>query len=118
MRTLIVCGVLALSVTAASAAEDIRSANYWLPRCKVLVAGDFKKMPDPPTPTMCLGMVIGIASVLGEDPRGYWCADIPAGVTPEQLVRVVVKAIESKPELMHRKFPYLAMMALRENWPC
>jgi hypothetical protein len=68
-----------------------------------------------------MGIVKGIAfmatSVWGRSQRGM-CADIPPNATAGQMVLVVIKFIESRPDLMHLDFRFLALAALQEAWPC
>jgi hypothetical protein len=46
------------------------------------------------------------------------CTSIPAGITTQQLVDVVVTYGETFPELTNRPFTVLAMSAMRVAWPC
>jgi hypothetical protein len=66
----------------------------------------------------CLGAVQGMASVLNGSTDVVWCADIPAVAPAAQLVRVVVRYIEARPQEMHRHFIDLAAHALVDAWPC
>ena len=66
---------------------------------------------------MCAGQAVGIAEVLkinDQEPR----ACIPNEVTKEQLVRVVVAAIEKMPAEMHEDFGTLATIGIIAAWPC
>jgi Rap1a immunity proteins len=42
----------------------------------------------------------------------------PKGVTPQQLVDVVVKFGEEHPEITHEPFVLLTLVAINETWPC
>jgi hypothetical protein len=46
------------------------------------------------------------------------CTVIPEGVTPQQLVDVVVKFGEAHPEVRHEPFVLLTLVAINETWPC
>lgn len=43
---------------------------------------------------------------------------VPEDATLGQMIRVVVKYIEERPAEMHLLFVALAMLALRDAWPC
>jgi Rap1a immunity proteins len=107
MRTAIICGAMALTVTAASTAEKT-SGNYWLPHCKLV---------ESPRLTAeyayCLGTLDGLTFFSRE-----------AGICPPeegtmaQAVRVVVRYMEARPERLHEPFRQLAVDAMRAAWPC
>jgi hypothetical protein len=148
MNKLIIGGVLALTVTAAGAAEDASSANYMMPGCRSFVvkgAQDNFLLQG-----MCAGMVRGMATFgsrialmlkiatvpskkeidnqpdepavarrrLANALQNYWCVDIPDKVTLSQEVRVVIAYIEARPARMHEDFDSLAHEALQAAWPC
>src|SRR6266550_2415689 len=51
--------------------------------------------------------------------KNHWrCADIPRDVTYEQMVRVVIRYIEARPNRMHEPFRSLALEAIVGAWPC
>jgi len=58
----------------------------------------------------CVGLLEGLAHT------GTFC--VPSGVTRNQVVAVVVKDIEARPERMHERFGKLATEALTAAWPC
>lgn len=128
MKAMIYGALIALTVTTANAAEDEQSADFMLPYCQLTAketAGDIKKASNY---SRCVGIVEGVSqmfNLLKEaqaagraqlDP--LLCTSIPAGVTNEQLVDVVVAYGETFPELTHRPFTVLAISALRVAWPC
>jgi hypothetical protein len=98
---------LALTVTAASAEEEMLSANYWLPRCKAFVSGSARELLGQ---GICAGRVEGLGFAS--------CPQIPDSVTRQQIVLVVVRYIEARPQRMHESFLVLAAQALRDAWPC
>src|SRR5260370_15186201 len=132
---LLVAAALALTVTAAPAAENEHSANYMLPYCRNFI--DHKWLVDPLKQGLCAGIVEGIAltgsAVLvllpsnsnndKVDPylstfRQVLCIDTPDQATAEQSVRIVVAYIDARPARMHEDFRNLAREALRTAWPC
>jgi hypothetical protein len=63
------------------------------------------------------GMVEGVALQAFElHAPGPFC--IPAEVTGDQMMRVVMQYIDQRPLLMHDRFVFLAYDALKEAWPC
>jgi hypothetical protein len=121
---------LALTVTAASAAEDMGSANGVLPGCRGMLARS-SNATDPLTMGLCAGIVRGIASMGSvavyvwnrvpldrKAPLAPLCMDIPEKVTTDQEIRVVIAYIDARPQRMHEDFADLALEALRAAWPC
>jgi hypothetical protein len=102
---------LALTVTAAQAAEDTRSANYMLPYCRLMLGSGGIPPNNISHVAFCNGMVVGLSYAA----EGL-CA--PDGVTHGQLMRVVVQYIDQRPQRMHESFLMLAHEALRAAWPC
>jgi hypothetical protein len=126
MRTAIVCGALALAVTTAVAQtnvwEDGASASFMLPGCKAALTNQINRpltdqVDGPFLAGMCLGYIRAIG-MFTATPRGSrLCADIP-GVTSEEMVRVVVRYIEARPQRMNEPFIWLATSAVIDAWPC
>jgi hypothetical protein len=129
MRETLLGALMALTITTTHAAvEDTHSADFMLPFCRLTpkeVSTDTNKAANY---GRCLGVVEGISrmfSLLQEaqaagaarlDP--LLCTSIPADITNEQLVSVVVKYGEAFPELTHRSFTVVVMSAMRLAWPC
>jgi Rap1a immunity proteins len=98
-----------------------------LPYCKLTKeqAGDARSALNV---GQCMGIVEGISQMfqlLNEAQRArrvqldpLLCTSIPAGITTQQLVDVVVTYGETFPELTYRPFTVLAMSAMRVAWPC
>jgi hypothetical protein len=129
MKETLLGALMALTITTTNAAvEDTHSADFMLPFCRLTpkeIGADINKASNY---GHCLGVVEGIGqmfSLLEEaqaagaarlDP--LLCTSIPADITGEQLVNVVVKYGEAFPELTHRPFAVVAMSAMRLAWPC
>jgi hypothetical protein len=129
MRETLLGALMALTITTTNAAvEDTNSADFILPFCRLTpkeMSADINKAANY---GRCLGLVEGISqmfSLLEEaqaagaarlDP--LLCTSIPADITNEQLVKVVVKYGEAFPELTQRPFTVVAMSAMRLAWPC
>jgi hypothetical protein len=100
-----------LVLTMPASAQDINSANFYLPGCKGILD------PREDTPMWKKGHCAGFVAGLGYAVRGKdFCP--PDGVTTAQAVAVVVKYIEARPERMHEEFGDLALEALTAAWPC
>jgi hypothetical protein len=128
MKAIFCSALIALTATTAAAAEDEQSAEFMLPYCRLTqkeVTADIKKAANH---GRCAGIVEGISQMfrLLEEAQAagtvqlnpLLCTSVPAGITNEQLVSVVVKYGEAFPELTHRPFTVLAMSAIRVAWPC
>lgn len=129
-RTALAAAALAglnLSPTAAVAAAQNRgeafSANYALPGCKALAAVLARSVaPSLETAlgsgycsgTMNTLIMLSAADVLAPDKRLCF----PSGVTTGQVIRVVIRYIDARPERQHEGFALLAMEAIRGAWPC
>jgi hypothetical protein len=107
MRAFICGALLALATTTAGAEEDRYSPNYWLPYCKAFISTNNR---DPLSQGICVGRIEGVAFAS--------CANIPDAVTRGQIVRVVVRNIETRPQRMHEPFLPLAREAVVDAWPC
>ena len=128
MKAMIGGALVALTVMTAHAAEDEQSADFMLPYCRLTpqeMTADIKKASNH---SRCVGIVEGVsqmfnllraaqaAGTVQLDP--LLCTSIPAGITKEQLVNVVVAYGETFPELTHRPFTVLAISAMHVAWPC
>jgi Rap1a immunity proteins len=116
---------LALTVTAAPAAEDIFSGNHMIPACRAFV--DQRSADDFVEQGICAGIVFGIVfagnalrnvSPLQDNVRRGMCINRPSTATSSQVVRVVIAYIEARPARMHEPFNELALEGLRATWPC
>ena len=111
----IICGAsMALTITTAEAVEpDYFSANYALPGCKKYIAEESALKVDEKI--YLAGRCAGIIHVISQ-PFVNGCANIPAQATMQQVMRVVVRYIEARPERMHESFMNLAIEAVRDAW--
>ncbi len=130
MRTIISGALLALMITTANAAavEDVHSAHFMLPYCKLSSKQTMANTKNALIYGQCFGMVSGIVMMIellrqaeasGKaqlDP--VLCTDIPGNTTIEQLVNVVVKYGSTHPDKAYERFEALAFSALRDAWPC
>jgi hypothetical protein len=112
LRRLVIRAFIFLSVTAAVAEPDKDSANYWLPFCRHVVAGNLGE-GDPFFNGACVGIITGLVHVgrsVGVCP--------PNGVTLGQAASVVVQYLDQHPARTNENFEALAIEAMREAWPC
>ena len=100
-----------LALTMPVSAEVTDSANFLLPGCKAL-SRERESTPEWRR-ILCLAYIQGLVSGVGGKET---CP--PKEVTGDQVVAVVVKYIEARPERMHEQFGKLALEALEEAWPC
>jgi hypothetical protein len=129
MRSLLLGALAALTITLVHAAENTHSANYLLPYCKLTSA----QVVDNPSHSylvgQCAGLVEGVINMAGLlkamqsvgdiqrlDP--LLCAAVPAEVTIEQVVKVVVAYGETHPREGPLPFTVLVLDALHDAWPC
>ena len=98
-----------------ASAEDRYSANYFLPGCKGFLVHESTQLSvsEMFMAIRCVGFIEG----LGYGVEGTVVCR-PNEVTTGQLVAVVVKYIEARPERMHEDFGKLAVEALTASWPC
>jgi hypothetical protein len=115
MRTVVVCGALmALGMATAEGAQSFHSADAMLPGSKLLVAGAMgKDLSEAYDVGFCAGTVSAIVSLT----RGYdMCPS--SSVTQGQILQVVIRYVEARPQRVHEEFGPLAIEALRDGWPC
>jgi hypothetical protein len=104
-------GILSVTVSGLSVAqEDRRSANFWLPFCRQLLA-DHVHQDDALNVGACAGMISGL--VYAGRAVGV-CA--PDNATRGQATRVVVQYLDQHPA--NENFEDLAVEAMRNAWPC
>ena len=115
---LLLGAALALTASTASLAQEHMTANDVLPGC-VSSSRDLRET-DAAAAGYCAGTVSALMTlVMSRSLSDVWgCIDIPRGVTVGQGMRVVVRYIEARPQMMHERFVFLALSALRDAWPC
>src|SRR5215468_2229107 len=112
MRRAIICGALmALAITTASAQQSLFSANSVLPGCKA-VFEEGRGLGRQDT-GYCVGAINALVFLAPTE-----CIEIPDGVTFLQILVVVGRFIEARPERMDDAFVGLAFEALLDAWPC
>jgi len=119
MRTVIICGALALTIAAAGAAETNHySANNMLVYCKAFI-GEGLQAANVLAATYCQGMIdmlIFMSHYLDNYPDA--CIQVPKGATAAQEARIIVRYVEAHPGRMHETLHGLAIEALHDAWPC
>ena len=107
---ILACLILASSSNAMAQSQDEYSANARLPGCRGFVS----QTPSDFHQGICFGTIVGVSKVLST--TQYLCT--PVGVTMNQMIRVVIRWIEARPQRMHESFAGLAAEALLDAWPC
>jgi hypothetical protein len=100
--------------TAAAAGRDPHSAAFHYPACRGLLAADEHA---PHLQGSCVGQIallLQLSDVLPQPLR--FCA--PSRMTVRQATEIVAAYMERHPGELHRAFPLVAILALRETWPC
>jgi hypothetical protein len=120
MKAICFIALIAPTIAAASAAEkDVSSANFFIPYCRLASKEALASATDAFFQGQCFGMVRAIRGT-AEAMRTQQarCTDIPANVTLQQLVNVVVRYSEVHPEQTQEGFEAFTFRALRDAWPC
>jgi hypothetical protein len=100
---------LLLAAVPANAQSDSGSVSWMLPGCREVMRGSPNN--DPFRSGLCAGYAAGIA----------YAAPIvcpPTQATVQQLVAVVVRYVDQRPERWHERFKDVAAEALSKTWPC
>jgi hypothetical protein len=112
MRKAIICvALLALGITTASAQQSLFSASSVLPGCRA-VFEEGRGLGRQDT-GYCVGAINALVFLAPTE-----CIEIPDGVTFLQILVVVGRFIEARPERMDDAFVGLAFEALLDAWPC
>jgi hypothetical protein len=102
---------LGAGVLPCAAVEATDTGNYMLPHCRAAVGPveDFLA-------GVCFGTVNAVAILSSELPpsKSFCLPKVPR----DQVVRVVVRYMETHPETLHYGFVGLTIRALHEAWPC
>jgi len=120
MKTIRFVALMALTITAASAAEkDVSSANFFIPYCRLASKEASASAADAFFQGQCFGVARAIrvaAEAMRTQPA--LCTDIPGNVTLQQLVNTVVRYGEAHPDQAKEGFEAFTFRALRDAWPC
>jgi hypothetical protein len=121
LKALSLSSIIVLSlVGTASAGEDSHSANAIMPGCRGFLSNSDVTPVEAYEQGYCAGILegLGYEAELSERvfKQAVFC--VPEHVTREQELRVIVTYIDKHPEKMHQHFAFLAIMALRDAWPC
>jgi hypothetical protein len=112
---------LSLLVTVGEARGQARTGNDMLPHCKGFLAAVDGSSRGNAASSYSEGVCVGVIRALNFlspslPPENRFCP--PAGAQQGQAVRVIVAYMEHNPALLHHLFEYLALVALRDAWPC
>ena len=119
MRLIVLAALAVLAVSPAIAASsgNLDSANTILPRCKLFVSDTEKTLTL--NQAWGRGQCAGIVSTLLYFSNNFdKCVDIPEEATVDQIVKVIIRYIEARPNRLHDGFRGLALEALADAWPC
>jgi len=107
----------------ASGQDAVFTANSQMPGCRsALTAIERSTKPDLVGALgagQCIGAINTLLMLAAADqfsPPYRLC--FAEGVSTPQIVRVVVRYIDARPERQHQSFTLLAMEAVRAAWPC
>jgi hypothetical protein len=98
------------------------TANYALAGCKTylaLIEGRPAEAKYAMQMGFCQGSIDAIAwlNSVGLVLSGvWWC--VPQGVDNDQMLRVVIRYVDARPQRHHESFALLALEALAAAWPC
>jgi hypothetical protein len=123
MKAIMAAAMLALTITAAGAAEYYNSAINLLSGCKAVIE---ERKPYPNEGVYCLAVIDALLNVSAvmetrQSKDTSVCFAPPASATYEQAMRIVVRYIEQQqPQsiILHGPLAQLALEALRIEWPC
>ena len=111
-----------LGSSGAMAADPRFDGNELLEECQQYIkAIDGEKSFDGLKAGICGGFVAGVrntVSFFNENLKKDERHCIPANVTNGQLVRVVVKSLQDKPQMLHMERTGLVWIAIRNAYPC
>jgi hypothetical protein len=102
---------------ALSQSTNPNSGSAYLPACRVAGQDQDPSPAEITRASYCLGMVaalVGVAPIL--EPRYRFC--FPKDSNTQQAVRVVVAFLDKNPSMLHYDFRIVALIAMREAWPC
>ena len=118
MRVALLSLLAALPVASSTVAlgQQDSSANAYYLGCKAFAQDRFGQA-SAVSQGGCAGAMAALLGVAGHlKPEFDFCP--PSGVNAGQMARVVVAGMDIHPQLMHWPFIALALMILRDTWPC
>jgi hypothetical protein len=119
-KQLLACGLLVAMVwgSPVAAQEDVQSGNFMLPGCRYsLNSKDPALQGNIFRGGLCSGIVSALSAVSTTmEPAYRFC--VPNAATFNQQVQVVVRYMEQHSKVWHEPFVALALVAMREAWPC
>ena len=138
MKSIIAGALMALAVTiSANAAEEEKnsdSAEYALQNCKIDYLEEVAKTRPPASWSdvikgrnlgYCLGVVEGIRTLndVLQRQKAVWlkpeiCFVYPSDAPNGLMLKVALDFTAKHPELAHRPFPLVALIAFIDAWPC
>lgn len=119
---------LSAAPAGAAAEEDVHSARFMLPYCKLGPRQTMANTRNALIYGQCFGMISGIVTVTevlrqarraGKadiDPAA--CVEIPGDTSVLQLIDHVVKYGERHPEQLRERLELVAFAAFHDAWPC
>ncbi len=119
MRAVVLGIAIGLVVGALAVAQepDKDSANYMLRYCRAALNNEtLTHFADAAMAGMCVGIIDAIGFMMSEFPleEKEKSSCPPSKVKLEQIVSVVVRYIEARPERMHENFRTLAIEAIHD----
>jgi hypothetical protein len=116
LRGIVLITALTLNCGAAFAQKDLISANAMMPGCRIF-ASDNLDMPVKESLAFSVAKCAGLVEGIAYGGYGLGVCNAPE-VTVGQLVRLVVKYIDARPERQHENFKLLALEALKAAFQC
>jgi len=108
--------VLFMQVTTAAAAFLDKSANYYLSGCRSLLNEDTNG--DAAKQGMCAGVMFALLDLAPHIDIAAGRSCPPRGVTAKQMLAVILRWLDQRPERWNENFVALASFALHDAWPC
>src|SRR5258708_34696577 len=120
MKAIRFVALIALTITAASAAEkEVSSANFFIPYCRLASKEALGSAADAFFRGQCFGVVRAIRGAAeAMRTQQALCTDIPGNVTLQQLVNTVVRYGEAHADQAQEGSEAFTFRALRDAWPC
>jgi hypothetical protein len=116
MALLSLLAALPVASTTVALGQQNSSANAYYLGCKAFAQDRFNQA-SAVSQGGCAGAMSALLGVAGHlKPEFEFCP--PSGVNAGQMARVLVAGMDIHPQLMHGPFIELAVMILRDTWPC